>query len=225
MTTSGSNALGLIETKGLVGAIEALDACLKAANVSLAGLDLVTGGLVTIRVTGDVGAVKSAVLPGEAAARRLGVFIASHTIPRPHSEIESIAFGPGNGGPTHDREAGAKRGPAPSVAPVAELPSQQMVPGDAKADREEKPTIPEEMVIEATSRIRRLIDASDAESILAGASKVSDLTLSKLRRLARVVPGMTLSGADIANSRRHDLLAEIVRAALGSSVTEDSPSS
>jgi len=83
-------ALGLIETKGLVGAIEAADAMVKAANVHLVGKELVGGGLVTIVVRGDVGAVKAAVDAGAAAAKRIGELVSVHVIPRPHAEVEMI---------------------------------------------------------------------------------------------------------------------------------------
>lgn len=85
-----SDALGMIETKGLVGAIEAADAMLKAANVSLVGKELVGGGLVTVLVRGDVGAVKAAIDAGGAAAERVGELISVHVIPRPHTEVDSI---------------------------------------------------------------------------------------------------------------------------------------
>lgn len=85
-----SNALGMIETKGLVGAVEAADAMVKAANVTLIGRSQVGGGLVTVMVRGDVGAVKAAVDAGAAAARNVGELISVHVIPRPHSEVESI---------------------------------------------------------------------------------------------------------------------------------------
>ena len=84
------NALGLIETKGLVGAIEAADAMVKAANVRLMDKVLVGGGLVTVMVRGDVGAVKAATDAGAAAAQRVGELISVHVIPRPHAEVESI---------------------------------------------------------------------------------------------------------------------------------------
>lgn len=84
------NALGLIETKGLVGAIEASDAMVKAANVKLIGKVIVGGGLVTVAVRGDVGAVKAATDAGAAAAQRVGELISVHVIPRPHSDIEMI---------------------------------------------------------------------------------------------------------------------------------------
>jgi len=85
-----NNALGMIETKGLVGAVEAADAMVKAANVSLVGKSKVGGGLVTVMVRGDVGAVKAAVDAGAAAAKNVGELVSIHVIPRPHGEVETI---------------------------------------------------------------------------------------------------------------------------------------
>lgn len=84
------NALGMIETKGLVAAVEAADAMVKAANVTLVGKEMVGGGLVTVMVRGDVGAVKAATDAGAAAADRVGQLVSVHVIPRPHSEVEII---------------------------------------------------------------------------------------------------------------------------------------
>ena len=84
------NALGMIETKGLVAAIEAADAMVKAANVTLIGKEHVGGGLVSVLVRGDVGAVKAATDAGAAAAERVGELISIHVIPRPHAEDETI---------------------------------------------------------------------------------------------------------------------------------------
>ena len=83
-------ALGMVETRGLVAAIEAADAMVKAANVTLIGTERICSGLVTVMVRGDVGAVKSAVESGSAAAARLGEVIATHVIPRPHADVEKI---------------------------------------------------------------------------------------------------------------------------------------
>ena len=83
-------ALGMIETKGLVASIEAADAMVKAANVTLIGKVHVGGGLVTVMVRGDVGAVKASVDAGAAAAERVGDLISVHVIPRPHNEVELI---------------------------------------------------------------------------------------------------------------------------------------
>jgi ethanolamine utilization protein EutM len=90
MIMSANQALGMIETKGLVGAIEAGDAMSKAANVKLIGKVHVGGGLVTVMVRGDVGAVKAATDAGAAAAQRVGELVSVHVIPRPHSDIELI---------------------------------------------------------------------------------------------------------------------------------------
>ena len=83
-------ALGMVETKGLVASIEAADAMVKAANVKLIGKVHVGGGLVTVMVRGDVGAVKSATDAGAAAAERVGELISVHVIPRPHDDVEYI---------------------------------------------------------------------------------------------------------------------------------------
>ncbi len=83
-------ALGMVETKGLVGAIEAADAMVKSANVELIGTEKIGSGLVTVMVRGDVGAVKSSVEAGKAAAEQVGVVISTHVIPRPHSDVEAI---------------------------------------------------------------------------------------------------------------------------------------
>ncbi|MCI6256833.1 ethanolamine utilization microcompartment protein EutM [Pseudoflavonifractor sp. HCP28S3_F10] len=83
-------ALGMVETKGLVGSIEAADAMVKAANVRLIGKVHVGGGLVTVMVRGDVGAVKAATDAGAAAASRVGELVSVHVIPRPHSDVEFI---------------------------------------------------------------------------------------------------------------------------------------
>ena len=83
-------ALGMVETKGLVGSIESADAMVKAANVHLIGKVHVDGGLVTVMVRGDVGAVKAAVEAGGAAAKRVGELVSVHVIPRPHEDVEAI---------------------------------------------------------------------------------------------------------------------------------------
>ncbi|MHC1681525.1 MAG: BMC domain-containing protein [Clostridiaceae bacterium] len=83
-------ALGMIETKGLVGAVEAADAMVKSANVELIGYEKIGSGLVTVMVRGDVGAVKAATDAGAAAAKKVGELVSVHVIPRPHKEVESI---------------------------------------------------------------------------------------------------------------------------------------
>ena len=83
-------ALGLVETRGLVGAVEAADAMVKAAQVTLIGKEKIGGGFVTVMVRGEVGAVKAATDAGAAAAKRVGELVSVHVIPRPHEQVESI---------------------------------------------------------------------------------------------------------------------------------------
>jgi ethanolamine utilization protein EutM len=87
MTT---DALGMIETRGLIGAIEAADAMVKAANVVLIGKEYIGAGYVTVLARGDVGAVKAATDAGAAAARRVGELVSVHVIPRPHADVDRV---------------------------------------------------------------------------------------------------------------------------------------
>jgi ethanolamine utilization protein EutM len=85
-----ADALGMVETKGLIGSVEAADAMVKAANVVLIGKEYIGAGYVTVLVRGDVGAVKAATDAGAAAARRVGELVSVHVIPRPHSDVDKI---------------------------------------------------------------------------------------------------------------------------------------
>jgi ethanolamine utilization protein EutM len=84
------DALGLVETRGLIGSVEAADAMVKTANVVLVGKEYIGAGYVTVMIRGDVGAVKAATDAGAAAARRVGELISVHVIPRPHGEVERV---------------------------------------------------------------------------------------------------------------------------------------
>lgn len=85
-----NDALGMVETKGLIGAVEAADAMVKAANVTLIGTEKIGSGLVTVMVRGDVGAVKAATDAGSAAAEKVGEVVSVHVIPRPHQDVEKV---------------------------------------------------------------------------------------------------------------------------------------
>ena len=98
-------ALGMIETKGFIGGVEAADAMVKAANVQLVGKEYIGAGYMTIFVRGDVGAVKAATDAGAAAARRVGELISVHVIPRPHGEVERILPKGGSVGLSPDEKA------------------------------------------------------------------------------------------------------------------------
>ena len=103
---ASQDALGMIETRGLIGAIEAADAMVKAANVTLIGKEYIGAGYVTVLARGDVGAIKAATDAGAAAARRVGELISVHVIPRPHAEVDRVLprawLRPGNPGPSPD---------------------------------------------------------------------------------------------------------------------------
>jgi microcompartment protein CcmL/EutN len=115
-------ALGLVETKGLVGALEAADAMLKAAEVKLIGSEVVLAGLVTIKVTGEVAAVKAAVDAGAAAANRVGELLATHVIPRPDSQTDRVIQDEAS-------TSSETRGPAtdlPSPAQLDQMPVREL---------------------------------------------------------------------------------------------------
>jgi ethanolamine utilization protein EutM len=106
-------ALGMVETKGFVGAVEAADAMVKAANVILIGKEYIGSGYVTVFVRGDVGAVKAATDAGAAAARRVGELVSVHVIPRPHVEVERVLAQRGIA-PAQQLAATAERGQLPA---------------------------------------------------------------------------------------------------------------
>ena len=125
-------ALGMIETRGLVAAIEAADAMVKAANVSLQCKEHVGGGLVTVMVRGDVGAVKAATDAGAAAAERVGELISVHVIPRPHGEVEEILgeLPPPDAAPQPEPPV---EEPQPEPEPEPEQPPQPIAPPEPPA--------------------------------------------------------------------------------------------
>lgn len=127
-------ALGMIETRGLVASIEAADAMVKAANVSLQCKEHVGGGLVTVMVRGDVGAVKAAVDAGAAAAERVGELISVHVIPRPHTEVEGILSVRSPEAPSSPPQPPAPK-PAPPEPPEPEpRPVSAPVPEEGRTD-------------------------------------------------------------------------------------------
>lgn len=127
-------ALGLIETIGLVPAIEAADAAVKAANVVLVGYENTKGGgKITIKIAGDVGAVQAAVAAGVAAASRIGKVYGQHVIPRPHEEINALIRQVDRGQPKKEPAAGPLAGPEAETPPPAEPPVQKQCIAITKA--------------------------------------------------------------------------------------------
>ena len=174
-------ALGMIETRGLVAAIEAADAMVKAANVDLQCKEHVGGGLVTVMVRGDVGAVKAATDAGAAAAERVGQLISVHVIPRPHGEVEYIL---GGLDPTPE-QPDPEPGPAPEPAPEPE-------PEPAPALEPEVPPV-----------------RADSQPAPATFGELEHLSVVKVRAAARQMGLTSMTKKEIRFAKREELLTAI----------------
>lgn len=194
------DALGMIETRGLIGSIEAADAMLKAANVTLMNKTQVGGGLVTVMVRGDVGAVKAAVDAGAAAAERVGELISVHVIPRPAADVEKIL---------DDLK------PQP---PVPESPDSQEEPDDPQVTEvaSEEPLTSVEPVEPLESMEPEETEegaAEEEETFHFDLSSLTDddlrkMTVSKLRAVARKLE-TGMSRKEIRFAKKEELIARI----------------
>lgn len=188
-------ALGMIETKGLVAAIEAADAMVKAANVSLQCKEHVGGGLVTVMVRGDVGAVKAATDAGAAAAERVGTLISVHVIPRPHGEVEEILDGP----PEPQSPPAAPASPEPPQ-PEAEEPVPQPEPEEPAPEPE--PEAPRPKPAGPAKAKAPDVDVPTGEELEA-------MPVVQLRVLARSLNVEGMSRREIRDAKKDQLLTEI----------------
>jgi microcompartment protein CcmL/EutN len=189
-------ALGLIETKGLVGAIEAADAMLKAANVVLVGKERTDPAMITIKIVGDTAAVRAAVDAGAAAAQRVGSLISVHVIPRPAENVDELIFV--NNAKTQSRtqeEAEAiLRGDA---AVQTELPLE---------DEDDHDAVPEEAYTkpaDLSPELEKYFEKLDA------------MTVHELRRFARSVKDLPIYGREISRANKKQLLEELMKAKKG----------
>ena len=186
------NALGMIETRGLVAAIEAADAMLKAANVTLTRKEEVGGGLVTVMVRGDVGAVKAAVDAGAAAAERVGELISIHVIPRPHEELDWILTDPDPGAapkaPEDDSDAEEEE-PVQTEQAVAEAKETEVTIEEAAAVPEHEAS---EKVKETGTEVPEETEAAKPEETRASEEQPEESGEAEASRLpARWIPGPT----------------------------------
>lgn len=192
-----TGALGMLETYGLIAAIEGLDASVKAANVTLCGFKYVTGGLVTFFVTGDVGATKAAIAAGEIAASKVGKVISSHVIPRPAESTTIIAS------PT-EKPAGRRRGTGihkrefPAKAPVKSEPLE-------KAKKESVPEI-------APEKVENVEPVVKTESKGYTEEQLRDVKTTELRKIARDIPNIGLSKIEIRDAKKEPLIEAILKA-------------
>ena len=199
-----TGALGMLETYGLIAAIEGLDASVKAANVTLCGFKYVTGGLVTFFVTGDVGATKAAIAAGEIAASKVGKVISSHVIPRPAESTTIIAS------PT-EKPAGRRRGTGihkrdfPAKAPVKSEPLE-------KAEKESVPEIAPEKVENVEPVIVAEPVETKKESAGYAEEYLRELKTTALRKIARDIPNIGLSKIEIRDAKKEPLIEAILKA-------------
>lgn len=187
------NALGMIETRGLVASIEAADAMVKAASVTLISKTHVGGGLVTVMVEGDVGAVKAATDAGAAAAERVGELISVHVIPRPAADVAHILDRRPEPKPDPEPEP-----PAPEPEPEPEVPEPE--PEEAAHTEEMKEEQPEEAHAEK-------MDLSELTPEALG-----KMTVAKLRIVARELGTTGMSRRDIRFAKKEDLIERITKA-------------
>lgn len=188
-----TTALGLIEVRGYVGAIEAADAALKAANVTLQNIEKIRGGLVTIMVIGDVGAVKAAVEAGAEAAAKCSTILSSHVIARVHEETEQILIQP------------RRKAALPDVEDQSQLVMEELEEtieteeiGSVK--EEFQPTIEEAELI--TQQQEKLVEKSSEPDI----NNLEGLTVEELRKLARSCHIKNIKPSQIKYGRKEFLL-------------------
>ena len=192
------NALGMIETRGLIGSIEAADAMLKAANVTLRSKTHSGSGLVAVMVTGDVGAVKAAVDAGAAAAERVGELVSVHVIPRPAADVELIL------GDCHPQP------PSPDPAPAPEPPAEPEPEAPAEPEPE-VPTEPESSEEEAEPEDEEAEGVEDEDIPLEDTPLDGDLnhmTVAQLRSIARSL-NTGMSSRKIRYARKEELIDRI----------------
>ena len=220
-------ALGMIETKGLVGSIEAADAMVKAANVTLIGKVHVGGAYVTVMVRGDVGAVKAATDAGAAAAQRVGELISVHVIPRPHHEVEYILPSlplmdedDDDNGPDSPQNGGESEPEEESPAEIEEPEETAEPDEEPEAAPEEEPAAPAEEASSAEEEPVETVAETEAETKSAKMSEVDiereleGLAVKELRKLARKTEGIAIVGREISAANKKLLISEITKARL-----------
>ncbi len=198
-------ALGLVETRGLIGALEAADAMMKAANVQLIGKERADAGLITIKIKGDTAAVRAAVDAGAAAAQRVGELISAHVIPRPDEQNEILIYPP----------AWQTKEKQPQIKPLAHRTELKIEPPKIKRGRPQKKKetaggIPADSVT-SRSKIETAVTtmSDDSQSYR---QQLEVMTVHEMRRHARGASGLTIHGREISRANKEQLIAELMRA-------------
>lgn len=206
-------ALGMIEVYGYLTAVEALDSALKAANVTRLDVVKVRGGLVTVLVEGDVGAVKAAMDASAAAAERIGTVVSVHVIPRPASDVERMLKGPGGGPKTEpeEPEEPEPKGPEPEERkdeePEAEPPEADLEPEtpEPEAPEPEKPA--QAVMPESAEPERKPEPEKPAQAVTPEEMKA--MSVDGLRRLARELEIPSMTRAEIRYAKKQELIQKI----------------
>ena len=213
-------ALGMIEVYGYLTAVEALDSALKAANVTRLDVVKVRGGLVTVLVEGDVGAVKAAMDASAAAAERIGTVVSVHVIPRPASDVERMLKGPGGGPKTEPPKAEPEpkepepKGPEPeerkAEEPEAEPPEVDLEPETPEPEPEPEapePEKPAQAVMPESAEPERKPEAGKAAAVTPEEMKA--MSVDGLRRLARELEIPSMTRAEIRYAKKQELIQKI----------------
>lgn len=209
-------ALGLIETKGLIGAIEAADAMVKTANVKLVSKEKITAALVTIKVIGEVAAVKAAVDAGAAAAQRVGQLVSAHVIPRPDDQLESIIFS--------ETESSTKVKKEKTIAKKKEEIVVEEKPETEVVNKEEDEIVVEDRQEEERSLFTEVEEKTSPKKIHKGVGvnkqkaafinssnsvpsdeELDELNVHELRNLARTFENFPIKGRQISRALKDEL--------------------
>ncbi len=222
-------ALGLIETKGLIGAIEAADAMLKAANVKLVSKEKITAALVTVKIIGETAAVKSAVDAGAAAAQRVGQLVSAHVIPRPDDQIEDLIYFPSITPGIQSEETVKKEKPVKEKTIVKEFEEEKVEEESLfdESEKEETEAVPikrrgrprlEKTEPQAPSRLDSLrkealkeigkveVEKKSASGEIPSNEQLSELNVHELRHLARSFDNFPIKGRQISRANRDELI-------------------
>jgi microcompartment protein CcmL/EutN len=196
-------ALGLIETRGLVGAIEAADAAVKAADVELIGKERADAGLMTIKIRGEVAAVRAAVDAGAAAAQRVGELVSTHVIPRPDDETEILIYPPSS--QTREQTTAVQERVPPRRSRRARGEERTAAPPDTTSD---DPNIgipaPGPEAAQTGGEL-----PTDDDTYL---QQLTGMTVHELRKHARKSAGLSIAGREISRANKGDLIRELMRA-------------
>lgn len=203
------DAIGLIETRGLVAAVEAVDACLKAANVEFASFRFTTGGLVCIIVNGDVGAVKAAVDAGSAAAERVGQVVGVHVIPRPAGDTISIIddIDPPPEGAGEDKPSLEEKSERDDEE---EVEYEEEVEDDDEEDDQDGEALSKDELLAAVIRLRQMLEGKEEQELLEEGKGLDKHSVRVLRRVTRVLPLEDMDKSDIYTLRKKQLVKYLV---------------